>query len=309
MKSHNHKCKRNNQEEITPGPGGNLHLLCSNFSRRKGMRRITVGVIQVKNIDSVLPECIEKCDPSFIRPLTAHFPPKIACVKQTTKFSTKQQHNRTCWWQKRTARQEIDQLTHSTYWPEYKHNPNAKYNYSSYQNNSWKNRLYKKLDKESTLSELKTNNCRAIYQTEVKKLFITGAMVSVDCHDLDNFPRSRWRWNQGDWVPEADIKDADQGEVEIGEFEGEEFGSEAGAEEWALGPFRRQALGVIRVQVSQKVDLAAVRPPIHRNQAILHPPPAPWDLQRPESDSKFQKGTPALGGVNIFIPIYNSFKF
>ena len=54
--------------------------------------------------------------------------------------------------------------------------------------------------------------------------------------------------------------------------------------------------------MSKKIDLATVRPSVHRNQAILHPPPAPWYLQRSEFDSNFQKESSDFGGANIYSP-------
>ena len=51
-------------------------------------------------------------------------------------------------------------------------------------------------------------------------------------------------------MPQTDIEDANQQEVQAGELEGEELGGESRAEEWASRPRRAQALGVVRVQVS-----------------------------------------------------------
>ena len=71
-------------------------------------------------------------------------------------------------------------------------------------------------------------------------------------------------------MPRAEVEDAEQREVEVGEFGGEEVGGEAGAEEWTLGPGGRQTLDVVRVQVRQEVGLALARPPVHRYQPLLH---------------------------------------
>lgn len=95
-------------------------------------------------------------------------------------------------------------------------------------------------------------------------------MVSVDGHDLDEDFGSGGRGDERNGMPNADFEDAKQGEVEVRELEREELGGEARAVEWALGPSRSQALGVVCVQVGQEVHLAALRPPVHRYQAFLH---------------------------------------
>lgn len=98
-------------------------------------------------------------------------------------------------------------------------------------------------------------------------------MVSVDGHDLDGDEGLRCGGvvgEEGEGVPRAEVEDAEQREVEVGEFEGEQFGGEAGAEDLALGPGGRQALSVVRVQVSQEVGLALACPPVHRYQPLLH---------------------------------------
>lgn len=68
----------------------------------------------------------------------------------------------------------------------------------------------------------------------------------------------------------ADFEDAKEGKVEIGELEGEEFGGEWGAEERAVRPCRREAFGVVGMEVGQEVRLASHRPTVHRYQPIFH---------------------------------------
>lgn len=48
--------------------------------------------------------------------------------------------------------------------------------------------------------------------------------MSVDRHDLDGGFGTRGRGGEGERVPRADIEDADEGEVEVGELEGKELG-------------------------------------------------------------------------------------
>lgn len=62
--------------------------------------------------------------------------------------------------------------------------------------------------------------------------------MSVDGHELEDGLGTGGRREEREGVPRADGDDAEQGESEIGEFEGEELGSEAGAEDGALGPGR-----------------------------------------------------------------------
>lgn len=52
----------------------------------------------------------------------------------------------------------------------------------------------------------------------------TRTVVSVDRHDLDGGFGTRGRGGEGERVPRADIEDADEGEVEVGELEGKELG-------------------------------------------------------------------------------------
>lgn len=74
-------------------------------------------------------------------------------------------------------------------------------------------------------------------------------MVSVNGHDLDCDFRSDGRGNKRERVPGAEIEDAKKGECEVREFEGEELGGEARAEDGTLGPGGGQSLSVVRVQV------------------------------------------------------------
>lgn len=94
--------------------------------------------------------------------------------------------------------------------------------------------------------------------------------MSVDGHELEDGLGAGGRREEREGVPGADGDDAEQGELEIGEFEGEELGGEAGAVDWALGPGRREAFGVVGVEVSQEVRLALSGPPVHRYQTFLH---------------------------------------
>lgn len=94
--------------------------------------------------------------------------------------------------------------------------------------------------------------------------------MSVDGHELEDGLGAGGRREEREGVPGADGDDAEQGELEIGEFEGEEFGGEAGAVDGALGPRRREAFGVVGVEVSQEVRLALSGPPVHRYQTFLH---------------------------------------
>lgn len=88
--------------------------------------------------------------------------------------------------------------------------------------------------------------------------------MSIDGHDLDVGVRARRR-KKRKGMPGANLEDANEGEVELGEFEREEFSGEVGAEERAFGPRGREAFGVIGVEVSQEIRLAPLRPAIHRN--------------------------------------------
>ena len=94
--------------------------------------------------------------------------------------------------------------------------------------------------------------------------------MSINGHDIDSSFRSGGRRNQDKGMPIPNIKNSKQRELEIGEFEGEEFGGEARAEEWSLGPRRGQTMGVIGVEMREEVGLAVIAPPVHRYQAFLH---------------------------------------
>jgi len=50
-------------------------------------------------------------------------------------------------------------------------------------------------------------------------------------------------------VRSANMKNAKKREIEIGEFDGKEFGSDLRAEEWAMGPFSRETFSVIGVKM------------------------------------------------------------
>ncbi|GMN61236.1 hypothetical protein TIFTF001_030325 [Ficus carica] len=97
-----------------------------------------------------------------------------------------------------------------------------------------------------------------------------STVVSVDGHELEDGLGAGGRREEREGVPGTDGDDAEQGEMEIGEFEGEELGGEAGAVDGALGPGRREAFGVVGVEVSQEVHLALSGPPVHRYQTFLH---------------------------------------
>lgn len=64
-------------------------------------------------------------------------------------------------------------------------------------------------------------------------------------------------------MPVADIKDAEEGEVEARELGREELGGDAGAEEWTSPPRRREALSMVGVEVGEEVGLASIPPPVH----------------------------------------------
>lgn len=63
-------------------------------------------------------------------------------------------------------------------------------------------------------------------------------------------------------MPPSDVDDAEEGEVEAGELGREELGGDAGAEEWATTPRRREALSVVGVEVGEEVGLTSDRPPV-----------------------------------------------
>lgn len=98
----------------------------------------------------------------------------------------------------------------------------------------------------------------------------TGAVTGVDGDDVDDGGRGRRRGTEGESVGGADLEDVEEGKVEIGKLEGEEFGGEWRAEERAVRPCRREAFGVVGVKVGQEVSLASLRPTVHRYQPVFH---------------------------------------
>lgn len=71
-------------------------------------------------------------------------------------------------------------------------------------------------------------------------------------------------------MPAADVDDAEEREVEAGEFAGEELGCEARTEEGAAPPGGGKAGGVVGVEVGQEVCLAAGAPSVDRYHSGLH---------------------------------------
>lgn len=68
----------------------------------------------------------------------------------------------------------------------------------------------------------------------------------------------------------ADLQNPKEGEVETGEFSGEEVCGDGRAVERALAPFGREACGVVRMEMSEEIGLAFLAPPIHRDHSFLH---------------------------------------
>ena len=94
--------------------------------------------------------------------------------------------------------------------------------------------------------------------------------MSINGHEINCSIRSGgWR-DQRDGVPLTDLQNSEQRELEAGEFEGEELGGDARAEERASLPCRRQAVRVVGVEVRQKIHLIAFRPPVHIYHSSLH---------------------------------------
>lgn len=95
-------------------------------------------------------------------------------------------------------------------------------------------------------------------------------MMSVNGLNKDPGGGSGRRSGQAKRMPGSDVEDAEEGEVEIGEFAGEEFGGEARAEKKAAAPLGGKSGGVIGVEVGEEVGLAAGAPFIHRYHPALH---------------------------------------
>lgn len=86
--------------------------------------------------------------------------------------------------------------------------------------------------------------------------------MSVNCQNLDGrLVTGRGRCERNG-LPGASLEDAKEGEVQARELERQKLGGEARAEEWTSGPRWREALSVIRVEVSEEVSLASLRPSI-----------------------------------------------
>lgn len=64
-------------------------------------------------------------------------------------------------------------------------------------------------------------------------------------------------------MPGSDFQDPEQGEVEAREEEWEELGCDRGAEDWTLLPTAGEAVGVVGVEMSQKIGLTLFLPSIH----------------------------------------------
>jgi len=61
----------------------------------------------------------------------------------------------------------------------------------------------------------------------------------------------------------AGVEDAEEGEIEAGDLEGEEFGGDGGAEEGSVGPGGGEAVGVVGVEVGEEVSFASFRPTVY----------------------------------------------
>ena len=74
-------------------------------------------------------------------------------------------------------------------------------------------------------------------------------MVGVNGHDMDGNGLAR-RWGEErESVPMAEVEDAEEGELKLGEFQRKELGGDPGAEERTPFPRRSKATCVIGVEV------------------------------------------------------------
>lgn len=95
-------------------------------------------------------------------------------------------------------------------------------------------------------------------------------MVGIDWCDKDLDLGSIGRGGEREGMGASHLQNPKQGEIEAGEFGGEEPGGNRGAEEGTAGPVGGEALGVVGVEVGEEVGLALLVPPINRDQTLLH---------------------------------------
>lgn len=108
------------------------------------------------------------------------------------------------------------------------------------------------------------------FHHQIKKRFSTWAVVSVDGGDDNPDLSTRGRWRQREGGGGSHIEDPEQREVEAGEFGGEEVSGDRRAVERAPGPLGGETMGMVGVEMGQKVGLALLPPSIDRDQPLLH---------------------------------------
>ncbi|KAL5176956.1 L-type lectin-domain containing receptor kinase VIII.2 [Glycine soja] len=89
--------------------------------------------------------------------------------------------------------------------------------------------------------------------SEVGDLANIEAVTSVDDGDLEG------EGGEDDSVGGAGVEDAEEGEVEAKELEGEEFGGDSGAEEGGMVLGGGEAVGVVRVEVGEGLEEVRVK--------------------------------------------------
>lgn len=85
----------------------------------------------------------------------------------------------------------------------------------------------------------------------------TRAVTGVDGGDVDN------GGFEGESVGGVGVEDAEEGEIEAVELEGEEFGGNGGAEEGRVRPRGGEAVGVVGVEVGEEVSFASFCPTVY----------------------------------------------
>lgn len=59
------------------------------------------------------------------------------------------------------------------------------------------------------------------------------------------------------------MKDAEEGEIEVRQLEGEEFGGDGGEEEGSVGPGGGEAMGVVGVEVGEELSFTSFCPTVY----------------------------------------------